>query len=52
MSQGLNQVGTKISDPEFVKHLLYFMESAAALDKCLYLLLKACLKRYHLIICI
>ena len=42
VSQGHKQVGIKNYWYEFVKHLLY-LESAAALNEFLYLLLKSCL---------
>ena len=43
ISQEHNQLGIKDFLYEFVMHLLYFIESAAALNGFLYLLLKSCL---------
>ena len=43
VSQGHTQVGIKNYWYEFVKHLLYFVESVPALNEFLYLLLKSCL---------
>ena len=39
----VNQVGIKSFWYEFVKHVLYFVGSAAALNEFLYFLLKSCL---------
>ena len=53
MSEGHNQVEIKIFGAEFVKHLLYFLESAAALNEFLYLLLKSCcIVMFYMRICI
>ena len=43
ISQGHNELGIKNNWYEFVKHLLYLVESASALNAFLYLLLKSCL---------
>ena len=43
MSEGYIQVEIKIFGSEFVKDLLYFVRSAAALNEFLYLLLKSLL---------
>ena len=43
ISQGHNQVGIKIFWYEFVKQVLYFVESAAALNEFKYFLPKSCL---------
>ena len=43
ISQGHNQVGIKMFWYEFVKHVLYFVESAAALNEFKYFLPKSCL---------
>ena len=42
ISQGHNQVGIKIFWYELVKHVLYCVESAAALDEFKYFLHKSC----------
>ena len=55
ISKGHNQVGITVIWYEFVKQLLYFVKSAAALNEFLYLCLKSCFQccmvRFYMTIC-